>query len=71
MLQPLLNAPDAYGAPRGLAIFHLLCGEIDQAADWIEKSVEQRDLYSVSSFNHRLGARWPPLAKMMNLAATR
>jgi tetratricopeptide (TPR) repeat protein len=67
VLQPLRNAPEAYGAPRGLASFHLMCGEIDQAADWVEKSVQQRDPYSVSSFNHRLGARWPALAKMMNL----
>ncbi len=63
VLQPLRNAPDAYGAPRGLATFHLLCGEFDQAADWVEKSVQQRDPYSTNLS----GARRPALAKMMNL----
>jgi tetratricopeptide (TPR) repeat protein len=43
VLLPMRNAPDAYGAPRGLATYHFLCGEIDQAADWAGKSVEQRD----------------------------
>jgi TolB-like protein/tRNA A-37 threonylcarbamoyl transferase component Bud32 len=70
VLQPLRSAPEAYAAPRGLAFFHLLCGEIDQAADWVEKCVEQRDPYSTNNFNFRLGARWPALAKMMNLPET-
>ena len=43
MLQILSSDPEAYGAPRGLATFHFLCGEIDQAAAWAEKSIEQRD----------------------------
>ncbi len=67
VLKPLRNAPETYGAPRGLAGFHLLCGEIDQAADWVEKSVQQRDPYGTNIGNHLLGARWPALAKMMNL----
>jgi hypothetical protein len=34
---------DRYGAARGLAIFHLLSGEIERAVDWTLKAVEQRD----------------------------
>jgi len=68
LLQPLRNAPETYGAPRGLMFFHLTCEEVDQAADWAEKSVEQRDplLPTLLSF-FRSSPRWPMLAKMMNL----
>ena len=63
----------AYGAPRGLAIFHLLFGEIEKAVDWIEKAIEQRDSLMVVFLRLpfakalRSSARWPGLAKMMNL----
>ena len=71
LLQPLRNAPNAYGAPRGLAGFHVLCGEIDQGGDWAEKSVEQRDAMAPTSVGLlRSSARWPALAKMMNLPQT-
>jgi predicted Zn-dependent protease len=32
----------ASGAPVGFAIFHLLCGETEKAAEWMEKAIEQR-----------------------------
>ena len=32
-----------YGAPRGLAIFHLLCSETEKGADWVGRAIEQRD----------------------------
>jgi hypothetical protein len=49
-------------------IFHLLCEEIDQATDCAEKSVEQRNAsIPVFSTHLRSTARWPALAKMMNL----
>jgi len=63
----------AYGAPRALAMFHLLCGEVEKAADWTEKAIEQRDALMMLFLRHPLGkalrssARWPALAKMMNL----
>jgi Tfp pilus assembly protein PilF len=34
----------AYGAPRGLAVFHLLCGEVEKAADWTRKDRTTRSL---------------------------
>jgi len=32
-----------YGAAMGLALFHLGCSEIEQAAQWAERATEQRD----------------------------
>jgi eukaryotic-like serine/threonine-protein kinase len=68
-----LRPGQAYGAPRGLAVFHLLCGEVDRAADWTEKAIEQRDPLIVIFLQLPLAkalhasARWPALAKMINL----
>jgi eukaryotic-like serine/threonine-protein kinase len=63
-----------YGTSIALAIFHLICGEIDQAADWVAKSAEERYVGTLFFINGtRLGdrlrasPRWPALAKMMNL----
>jgi len=68
VLQKLRDAPESYGVPRALCIFHLCCGEIEQAADWAEKSVEQRDSFSPGLLAAcRSSPRWPALAKMMNL----
>lgn len=60
----------SHGAPRGLA---LLCAEIDRAADWTEKALDQRDPLMVMFLQLPLAkdlhasGRWPTLAKMMNL----
>jgi len=57
----------------GLALFHLVCGDIDQAADSVEKAIEQRDpdimiLLNVAvSRGLRSSPRWPALARLMNL----
>jgi serine/threonine-protein kinase len=65
-----------YGAPRGLAVFHLLCGDVDRGADWAEKAIEQRDplmlriLRLALAKALRSSARWPALARMMNLTET-
>jgi len=70
VLRQLLNAPEVYGAPRGLATFYFLCAEIDQAADWAAKAIEQRDPgmpIVLASAPFRSSARWPALAKLMNL----
>ena len=68
VLQPLRNAPEAYAVPRGMFVFHILCDEIDQAAVWLEKAIEQRDpTIPASSGRLRSSARWPALAKMMNM----
>ena len=72
MLQKLGDG-QAYGAPLGFVSCYLLCSEIDLAADWAEKAIEQRDptLLGYLRFPYAkelLGSsRWPKLAKMMNL----
>ena len=61
------------GDARAHALYHLLCGEIDAAADWVEKAVEERDaslmvyLRFVVSKGLRASYRWPKIAKMINL----
>jgi serine/threonine-protein kinase len=64
---------DSYNAPVVLAVFHLFRGEVDAAADWIEKAIEQRHLGIWGMLSSpfakplRSGSRWPKLAKMLNL----
>jgi TolB-like protein/Tfp pilus assembly protein PilF len=68
-----LGSGQAYGTPFGLAIFHMICGEIDLAADWIEKAIEERFpavghwLQSAIAEPLRASPRWPKLAALMNL----
>jgi len=63
-----------YGTPIAFAIFHIICGELDQAAAWVVKSAEERypgTLYFINGSPLgdalRASPRWPALAKMMNL----
>jgi TolB-like protein len=42
LLQNLLPG-DAYGAPLGLLVYSVMCSEIEQAAAWAGKVIEQRD----------------------------
>jgi serine/threonine-protein kinase len=68
-----LGSGQAYGAPHGLAIFHLLCSDIDRAADWVEKAIEERDPSVLQSLRQpyaqplRSSRHWPKLAKLMKL----
>jgi eukaryotic-like serine/threonine-protein kinase len=71
VLQQLGNG-QAYGAPTGLIIFYTLFGDTEKAADWFERSIEQR--YPLTPMLLRLmpmlsgpSPRWAGLAKMMNL----
>ena len=60
---------EAYGSPRGMLLFHALCGEDEEAQRWTAKAVEQRDYYG-ATFAARFfqsGSHWPALAKMINL----
>jgi tetratricopeptide (TPR) repeat protein len=63
-----------YGTPFGFLYYHLVCSEIEQAADWAEKAIEQREptirfflMYPLAK-KLRQSSRWPALAKMINLA---
>jgi len=69
-----LGDGQANGAPVAFAIFHLLCGEVEKAAEWTEKALGQRHnmvamLLLTPPWNPllRSSTRWPKLAKMMNL----
>jgi serine/threonine-protein kinase len=59
--------------PFGMMLYHLLVSDIDAAAHWFEKSIEQREAFAVIYFRApilrplRESPRWPALAKMMNL----
>jgi tetratricopeptide (TPR) repeat protein len=74
-LMKALGSGEMPGDARAHALFHLLCGEIDQGADWTEKAIEQRDasmmvyLRFVVSRGLRASHRWPKIAKMVNLPA--
>ena len=71
-----LGSSEAYGTARGMAIFHTCCGQIDLAADWIEKAIEERDPHAPPLLQNaigeplRLSPRWPKLAALMNLSAS-
>lgn len=69
-----LRTGDRYGDPIGPAMFHLLSGEFEDAADWIQKAIEQRQIAVLFFLNAhatalRSSRRWPALAKMMNLSS--
>jgi tetratricopeptide (TPR) repeat protein len=57
----------------GRAWFHLLCGEVDAGAEWFEKMIEARDMFTVMYVHSpytkdlRASPRWAKLARMMNL----
>ena len=65
----------AFGAPAGFVAYHVVLGELDLAADWFEKLIEQRDTRVPWVVPHMFDAaltsspRWPKLARMMNLPA--
>jgi eukaryotic-like serine/threonine-protein kinase len=60
-------------APLGMIIYHAVCSEIDDAIDWYERAIEQREPYAAEWASGgflrplRSSPRWPGLAKMMNL----
>jgi Flp pilus assembly protein TadD len=73
-LEKALDAGDALGNAHVHAQFHLLCGEVDRGADWVEKAIEERDqsmmvyLRFVVCKELRASHRWPKIAQMLNLA---
>jgi serine/threonine-protein kinase len=70
-----LGSGEAYGSSMGWALFHICCNEIDLAADWYEKAIEERDSLVPSTLQTAIGeavrasSRWPKLAALMNLPA--
>jgi hypothetical protein len=59
-----------------MVLYHLICSEIDAAADWYEKAIETRDPTLVPWIRLplakplRMSPRWPKIAGMMNLPET-
>ncbi|MBV8842426.1 MAG: protein kinase [Bryobacterales bacterium] len=53
----------------GLTIFHAVRGELDRAAEWAEKAIEERDLAFVQNLGPFLRPTpwWPALAQRLNL----
>jgi len=68
-----LGDGSVYGTPLGLVFFHLLSNDLNGAAEWLRKAIEQRVsvlfLYSFFPLVEPLRAstHWPALARMMNL----
>jgi eukaryotic-like serine/threonine-protein kinase len=74
-LRGTLGSGEVFGTPAGLTNFHMLRGEIDLAAGWFAKAIEQRDARAPWILPHMFGNQltsssyWPALARMMNLPA--
>jgi hypothetical protein len=74
-----LRPGTAFGAPFGLALAALGDGDLDEAAGWLEKGIEQRDLWvsfllNVGNIGGRVmwsSPRWPRLARLMNVPDSR
>jgi serine/threonine-protein kinase len=70
------DAPGRLIAPSGMALYHLICSEIEAAGDWFEKAIETRDpslvtwLRSPLAKPLRASPRWPKIAAMMKLPDT-
>ncbi|MEO8025928.1 MAG: protein kinase [Bryobacteraceae bacterium] len=69
----LAKGEDSYGTPMALALFHAMTGDVDQAADWFEKAIEQCDPSVVGYLRIPLmkslvtSPRWPAIARKLNL----
>jgi eukaryotic-like serine/threonine-protein kinase len=72
LVQQLLPG-EADGAALGLYFFHIINGNIGEAADWMEKAIGQHTIAVITYLtcpvakSLRESPRWPALAKMMNL----
>jgi TolB-like protein/Tfp pilus assembly protein PilF len=66
-----LGTGEAYGASTGLAIFHAMNGNAEQAAEWAARGIVQRFLPLVYVIAPLLRSRpqWPGLARLLNLPA--
>jgi eukaryotic-like serine/threonine-protein kinase len=70
-----LRPGTAFGAPFGLALTAIGAGDLDLAADWLERGIEQRDIWvsfllNVGNIGGRVmwsSPRWPGLARLMNV----
>lgn len=76
LIAQLRDKPDRLGRAGGMFLYHAICAEVDAAADWFEKAVEQRDPLLIPWLRlplvkpMRESLRWPKIARMMNLPET-
>jgi TolB-like protein/Tfp pilus assembly protein PilF len=70
-----LGSGESVGDCRARAVFHVLCGEIDAAADWTEKAIAERDPGMMFYLRFtlfrplRASSRWARIARTLNLPA--
>ena len=68
-----LGSGGQFGDARARAVYHLICGDIDTAADWVEKAIDERDhsmqyyLRFVICRRLRSSRRWPKIAQMSHI----
>jgi eukaryotic-like serine/threonine-protein kinase len=68
-LLEMLGTREAHGASTGLAIFHAMNGDAEQAAEWAAQGIAQRFLplfYTVAPLL-KSQPQWPALARLLNL----
>jgi eukaryotic-like serine/threonine-protein kinase len=67
-----LGTGEAYGASTGLALFHAINGDAEQAVEWATRGIEQRFLPLVYVIGPLLKSQpqWPVLARLLNLPAS-
>jgi TolB-like protein/Tfp pilus assembly protein PilF len=67
-----LGSGEGYGASTGLAIYHAMSGNAEQAAEWAAHGIAQRFLplvYVLAPLFRPL-PQWPALARLLNLPAS-
>ncbi len=73
VLEPIRSVPDAYGSAMAMTIYYAMSGDVEQAADWFEKAIGERDPTVIGYLRVPLmkgllaSARWPALAQKLNL----
>ncbi|HXW05450.1 MAG TPA: protein kinase [Vicinamibacterales bacterium] len=67
-----LGTGEGYGASTGLAIFHAMTGNAEQAAEWAARGIAQRFLPLVYILAPLLRSQpqWPALARLLSLPAS-
>jgi tetratricopeptide (TPR) repeat protein len=65
--------PDTFGAPRALAVYHWMRGDLDALAHWLEKAIDQHDPSVPGMLRQWYGRRlrdtphWSRLLRKLNL----
>lgn len=67
-----LGDASAFGTACSCALFHMLLGELDTAANYVEKAIDERDMTLLFRLRHAIfkklysSERWPKIMGMMN-----